>query len=550
MRLYNLGLFSVLSISLLLTTSLEGAFCKKKKSADYIIVGVGTAGATVAKMLTDDLKTSVIALHSGEDLTNDPLIKYEKFVPITVIAGILPTPLYENGGGIPQVDADNRVIDWTLALPFGGASAINAGAWCRGTNEVYSQWEAIAGPNWSVNRITGIYKALENYNGVTTDPAARGFNGPLTIRQNPNPTQVSTKFTQAITNATGFLPVIDYNDPNTPIGPSQQIQITQSVPDGILRVSSVTAFLNESVMTPNGHGVNGRKLTVLFDSFALRTLWKGNKAIGVEYSKGGRTKKIYAKKGVIVCAGLRSSVFLMQSGVGPADLLESLNIPVIYDNPNVGQGLADQPRVNVYFTTNPTDTPASNGNAIITQISWLPDPLGDPTSRQLRLALVNPFPGFTLGLFDLVQPKSRGSVSINSADPFDPPVIDQGMLTNDDDLNTFINGFQIYLKNINTAVNAIDGLYELIYPDAAILDDVVALTEFIKETIDSNMHFQSHCLMAPQNQGGVVDSTGHVYGVQNLIVADDSIVPLDMDGSPMASAYLIGANIALLLQGK
>jgi choline dehydrogenase-like flavoprotein len=78
----------------------------------------------------------------------------------------------------------------------------------------------------------------------------------------------------------------------------------------------------------------------------------------------------------------------------------------------------------------------------------------------------------------------------------------------------------------------------------------VPYNETVKVGISCNQHFQSHCLMAPLEQGGVVDSTGHVYGVKNLIVADDSIVPLCMDGSPMASAYLIGANIAELLINK
>ena len=73
------------------------------------------------------------------------------------------------------------------------------------------------------------------------------------------------------------------------------------------------------------------------------------------------------------------------------------------------------------------------------------------------------------------------------------------------------------------------------------------MTAFIKESVGSNMHYQSHCRMAPFHQNGVVDSTGHVYGTKNLIVADDSIVPQATDGSPMAAAYLVAANIARLL---
>ena len=103
------------------------------------------------------------------------------------------------------------------------------------------------------------------------------------------------------------------------------------------------------------------------------------------------------------------------------------------------------------------------------------------------------------------------------------------------------------MKGINQALQAIDPLYQLIFPSPAILDDPVAVANYCQAIVGCNQHFQSHCRMAPFSQGGVVDSTGRVYGVNNLFVADDSVVPLCMDGSPMASAYLIAANIADML---
>lgn len=522
--------------------ALKGSF--RSLNADYVIVGVGTAGAVLAKELSDDHKTSVVALHIGENLTEDPLIKFAENAGFTVLDALFGFPYYQNGETIPQINADNRELLWAMALPEGGASSINAGAYCRGTNQVYSQWEAIAGPKWSVNRILDLYKRLETYHGQTDNPAARGYNGPLSIRQVAQPSQVSQTFTQAVINATGFPFVLDYNDPNTPIGASSQLQYTQS-PDGILRVSSATAFLNEDVMTPDGYGVHGRKLRVLFESPGLRTIWKGNKAIGVEYSSNGKTKKVYAKKGVIVCAGVRSSTFLMHSGVGPKALLKSLDIPVVFDNPNVGQGLADQPGCRTIFTSDPADTPIINSDSgLFTQISWLPVPGGDATVRELRLATANPVPGITLALFDLCQSLSRGSITINSKNPLDPFVMNLGTFNNSADLETFQKGFQVYYSAINTAIQQLNPSYQLIYPDPAILNDLNALTDFIKNSVSCNEHFQSHCRMAPQDQGGVVDSSGFVYGVENLIVGDDSIVPLCMDGSPMASAYLIAANIA------
>ncbi len=568
---------------------------KAKEKADYIVVGVGTAGATISKLLSDDPNTSVIAIHSGKNLTQNPDIKYTRNVAFNLISVFFGSPFFQLGFSPPQPNIDDREPFWTFGLPEGGTSSINAGAWALGTDQVYSQWEPIAGPEWSTTQISSIYKSLENYNGSTSNPAARGFGGPINVRQIPFPTPFSIKFTQAVAAATGTPIVLDYNDPNTPIGVTPQLQYTQSGLDGKYRVSSATAFLNDSVVTPDGNGVGNRKLKIKFKSTALRTIWKGNKAVGVEYFNNGKIKKTYANKGVIVCGGLYSSAFLMHSGVGPKETLLPLGIDVKYDNPNVGNALADQDLLIIAFAANPNDTPISSGNSknfsgkitldildptfpfnffdvpsnlkykdqllsvffgasefpensIFSQIAWLPAPGGDPTVRQARLTTINPIPGLALGLVDLVQPLSRGRITINSFNPFDPPVVDSGIFSNPADLALYIQVFQTYIKNINATLHAMDPSYELIFPPLEILNDVDLLTAFIKEAVGSNQCWQSHCRMAPLNQGGVVDSIGRVYGVENLYVADDSIVPVAMDGTPMATAYLIAANIARLLQ--
>lgn len=544
-------------------------------TADYVIVGVGTAGALMAKRLSDDKKTSVIALHNGEYLSNDPLIKYSKNAIFTVSSSLLGLPnlaekvdlpaplallfanliadippgvpfLYQSGLTTPQPNADNRGLLWVLSLPAGGASSINAGAWCRGTNELYAQWEGVAGPEWSLDRILETYKELEDYHGKTLNPEFRGFHGPIDVLQVKRPTKLSQKFNKAIIKGTEVPFVLDYNDPVTPIGASSQLQNTHNGCKGRLRVSSITAFLNGRVMKPNGKGVHGRKLRVFFNSTALRTIWEGNKAVGVEYIQNGEIKQVRANKGVIVCAGLFSSSFLMHSGVGPKPLLDSLNIPVVFDNSNVGLGLADQPQLQLVFLTNPADTNVKT-DSLFSQIAFLPAPGGNPKIREVRFAVSNPIPGLALMVCDLSQPKSRGTITINSADPLSPPVINLGVFTNPSDLALYQAAFTIYVKAIVNQLQAIDPLYQLVFPDPAILDDILLLTTYIQENVASNQCFQSHCRMAPLDQGGVVDSTGHVYGVQNLIVADDSCVPVAIDGTTMASAYLMAANIARLL---
>lgn len=518
------------------------------EKVDYIIVGVGTAGAVVCKELTDDKKTSVIALHSGENLTEDPLIKYSRNAIITVLSALIGPPLYEKGESTEQVYDDCRKLLWDLSVPEGGASSVNAGAWCRGTNAFYSRWEALSGPEWSVDGVLEIYKSLEKYQGNTPNPIFRGYHGPVDVRQVPKPGQVAHTFTEAISTALNVPVVVDYNDPKTPIGSSAQFQYTQKGCNGALRVSSATAFLNEKVMTPDGKGVHGRKLLVKFNSKALRILWRGNTAIGVEYLVDGKVKRVYAKKGVISCAGLYSTPLLLHSGVGSKQMLEELGIKVKFDNPNVGQNLVDQWMVLMGFASKVEDTPLVNNNSLFTQISWLPAPNGDPNIRKLRLATLNLFPGFTAMLMDLLQPKSQGQITIDSANPLDPPVIDFKIFSNPADLNLYVEAFQQYITKINATLQAQYPGYGLVFPDTETINNREALTAYIKQMVRSNQSFQGHCQMAPFDKGGVVDSLGRVYGVKNLYVADDSVVPYGMDGSSMATAFLVAANIVRLLK--
>ena len=188
-------------------------------------------------------------------------------------------------------------------------------------------------------------------------------------------------------------------------------------------------------------------------------------------------------------------------------------------------------------------------NSIFSQIALLPALGGDPTIREVRITTSNPIPGLAFAVVDLVQPLSRGRITINSFNPFDPPVIDDGMLSNPADLALYVQTFQTYVKNINTTLHAMDEKYELIFPPPALLDDVDLLTAFIQETVQPCQCWQCHCRMAPLEQGGVVNSIGQVYGVEGLYVADNSVNPVAMDGTPMATGYLVAANIARLLLG-
>ena len=183
----------------------------------------------------------------------------------------------------PQPDADNRNFMWIYALPFGGASAVNATGYARGTTQVYSQWESINGPNWSMTRILNTFKELENYTGLTITPDARGTNGLLPVWQQPTITRMSFfVFLPALQAALPGIPiVVDYNDPTVSNCIDPRAQYTQTGASGELRASSAMSFLNNTVIDNNGYGVNGRQLRVIFNATADNIIWDGNKAVGV-----------------------------------------------------------------------------------------------------------------------------------------------------------------------------------------------------------------------------------------------------------------------------
>lgn len=544
--------------------------------ADYVVVGLGTAGGLMAGKLAADKNTSVIALHSGKNFTDSFIVKYSQNMNFSVGESFLGIPpnfnpadfnlppdvqahfaelvqlinaqvqkLYETGATTPQVDADGRVLNWVIAKPGGGASSVNAGAWVRLTNQLLSEWEAVAGPEWSVARLLQAYRAMEEYHGETDNKLARGYHGPISVTQDPPASTLSKKFAAASTAATGIPFVTDYNDPETPLSVSTQMQSAHRGHNGFYRVSSVNAFLDK-IMKSNGSGKHGARLRVKFNSTALKVVWEGQTAVGVEYLQDGVVKSVYANKAVIVCAGLRSSPFLLYSGVGPAGVLGSLGIPVIFDNPNVGQGLIDQTPVTILYATNPKDSQAGT-TTFFSQMSNLPAPTGSPSGRQIRLTSIDAIPGLTPVIVDLLQPQSRGTITITSADPLAQPLINFGLLSNSADLDLLTSAFQTYVKDISAQLQQRDPLYQLLLPPPEILDDTAAVQDYIRAIASTDYHYQGHCRMAPFNQGGVVDSQGRVYGVNNLIIADNSIVPAAIDGSPMTSAYLISWNIARML---
>lgn len=521
----------------------------RKLIFDYIVVGTGPAGAVIAKTLTDDKRTSVLMLEAGSNNDRDRPIRDSTFAP-ELEEQFFPQYFWQ-GEGIPQKELDDRSFEWTTGRLSGGGSSINGEQYVRPTSDVLRQWEKLLGPIWSPTNAIRRFKKLENYNGKTNNPSARGFSGRIDIRQAPkNPTSMARKLTAAIERATGFPEILDYNDPKTPLGPFTRWQLFQN-PDG-RRESASTAFLSSGIMSSSGVGVNGRKLKVFYDSTALRVLFTHKRAVGIEFLRKGICTRAYARKKVILSAGINSPQLLMLSGIGPQKLLKEAGIRVIFNNPNVGKGLRNHTLNFASFTTNPNDRalPSNDPNALYTGGAFLPDPLSTESNRRaVQLAGVGSGDTLTLVLLYL-RPDSQGSISIQNKDPLKIVLADEGFLTDPEDMEAVKNIYKIYVKNIAAELAAIDPSYRLISPTLEEIDDDASLKAFIQQNFEHNHHQQSFLRMAPLNKGGVVDRRGNVHGVKNLIVADASLIPFTVDGNTSSAAYLIGYTVARQLKRK
>lgn len=344
--------------------------------------------------------------------------------------------------------------------------------------------------------------------------------------------------------ATGLRRILDYNDPRTPLGPFSRWQLYQKTNGQ--RESSSTAFLSSDIMNRNGFGINGRKLRVLYKSTALRILFNGKSAIGVEFLKEGNREKAFARKKVIVSAGINSAQLLMLSGVGPSNDLRKLGIPVVFNNPNVGEFLTNHTLNTATFTVNQRDIPELQNDpfSLYTGGAFLPNPL-NVGNRRRGVQLVGFIAEGNLIIAILfLQPKSRGSIKLQNNDPLKIVLADEGFLANNNDLEAIKAIYKTYIKNISEKLSRIDPSYQLVNPTLETINNDEELENFIKENFGHNHHQQSSLRMAPINRGGVVDRFGNVHGVNNLIVADAQIIPFTVDGNTSAAAFLIGYTIA------
>lgn len=516
---------------------------------DFIVVGMGAAGAVVMRTLAD-AKFNVIGIEAGGNFDNDPLILDS--TQSGRLEGEFTWKFFYNQETVPNDDIGGMTMNYTTGRMLGGGSSINGMQYVRGSNAFWSNWQAINGSNWGPAAALNGFKALENFLGVSGqyNPIYHGTSGLMKIRQAPvTATTMATKFTNALALATSSSVISDYNNPTTPLGTFTRWSLfEQSNGD---RASSSTDFLTPILPPTARHQIllNTTISKVIFDA--------GGKAIGIEAIQNGKTIYIRANKEIILSTGIHSNEILQRSGIGPADLLNSIGIPIIFANDNVGFGSRNHLINMAIFSVNPQDVPgvpASDPQALYVGGGFLPDPTtgSDPTLRGFQWIGMNPDGNSLIVAFYKLHPQSLGKDRIQDADPLRVSAMAEDLFSNPTDLQSIINVYKIQITALAAQLAAIDPSYQLQSPSLVIINDpdTTALTAYIMSTIDHAHHWTGTCRMAPLDQGGVVDNQGYVYGVSGLRIADISIAPIQPDGNTAAPAFFVGYNIAQMIVQK
>jgi choline dehydrogenase len=540
----------------------------KTLEPDIIVIGGGAAGCILMEQLSKNGQFSVLGLEAGPNVTTDPAIQ-----AVGLSAFLLDETgkarFFWQGVTLPMPGLNGRTSDWTTGMLLGGGSSVSGLYYGRGSNAVYSLWQGVSGSsNWSLANILATFTALENYQGLTITPGARGNSGAVNALQTPTVSQITAGVLLPATQAAfpGIPTVADYNDPSVEncIDPRAQWFID---PTGTQRVSSATAFLNSSVMTPDGQGVNGHKLSVLFDAVAVQIEFDTQgTAKKVKYIQNGNVLEATARKAVVLAAGINSSKLLQLSGIGPSQALQSAGIKPVFINENVGKNLQNHPLISISLLADPQGNgiPSGASYAFTIHNVYLPAVGGgasDPRMLQILFDYIpanaqTPSPTVNVRL-ELLNPQSVGSVTIQSDNSFRIAGASDGFYQNPADLDNMKNAVMVYIRNLLNQLALIGSpYYQPVLGDpvnAVILSgyDSNVVEQYVKNNTDLSRDaydFTSHCKMAPLNAGGVVDGNTLVYGTKNVFVADSSICPVIPDSDTEAAAMMIGLRTSEIVK--
>ena len=499
------------------------------KAFDYIIVGAGSAGCVLANRLSADSSVRVLLLEAGGPANNDPAVT----TPGRWLS-LIGSKFDWGYATEPEPGMQNRRIVFPRGKVHGGSSAVNAMTFIRGHQFCFDKWERLGNPGWGYDALLPLFKKSERHEMGETE--WRGADGELTVSLCTDPHAGHRAFLQAAAQH-GYKADarFDFNMP-APVNIAGYYQ--KNILDG-KRHSAADAFLAPVLSRPN--------LEVRSLCQATRLLVEAGRVVGIEYLRDGKPEQARATREVIVSSGVVDSPkLLMLSGIGPADQLKTLGIPVVADVPGVGRNFQDHLKLSVRWTGK-TELPGSTVTAGMftrsSQMDW-----GNPPDLQFYVGRGTEAPDrFVTITVSLVQAKSAGEIRLRSADPLAAPVIRANYLQEQADVEALVRG--VKLARWFGEADAYQPLIaDEVLPGPAMKSDA-DLAAFVRRDADTIYHGAGTCKMGPASDAtAVVDPTLRVRGVQGLRVADASIMPEVVNAPTNAAAVMIGEKAAILIK--